>query len=107
MDLPRIVTILIVATVTVMGMLLTNVGTSPNLLHLLQLLPLLRVLLLQLLQLLLLATLQDLPSPYLQLTLRQLSTMSLLVLVIHLPLSSLFCQVNLPLGFLTPPAAII
>jgi hypothetical protein len=103
-DLPRIVTILIVA---VMGILLTNVGTSPNLLHLLQLLPLLRVLLLQLLQLLPLATLQDLPSPYLHLTLRQLSTMSSLVLVIHLPLSSPFCHVNLPLGFLTPPVAII
>jgi uncharacterized integral membrane protein len=33
-DLPRIVTILIVA---VMGMLLTNVGARPNILHLLQL----------------------------------------------------------------------
>jgi hypothetical protein len=102
--LPRIMTILIVA---VVGILLTNVGARPNLLHLQQLLPLLRVLLLRLLQLLPLATLQDLLSPYLQLTLRQLSTRSSLVLVMHLPLSSPFCQVNLPLGFLTSPAAII
>jgi hypothetical protein len=58
-------------------------------------------------QLLPLATLSDLLSPYLQLTLRQLSTRYSLVLVMHLPLSSPFCQVNLPLGFLTPPAATI
>jgi hypothetical protein len=47
-------------------------------------------LLLRLLQLLPLATLQDLLSPYLQLTLRQLSTRSSLILVMHLPLSFLF-----------------
>jgi hypothetical protein len=106
-DLPRTVTILFVAIVAVVGILLTSVSARPNLLHLPQSLPLLRMLLLQLLQLLPLAILQDLLSPYLQLTLRQLSTRSSLVLVMHLPLSSPICQVNLPLGFLTPPTAII
>jgi hypothetical protein len=106
-DLPRTVTILFVSIVDVVGILLTSFGARPNLLHLPQLLPLLKVLFLQLLQLLPLAILQDQLSPYLQLTLRQLSTRSSLVLVMHLPLSSPFCQVNLPLGFFTPPAAII
>jgi hypothetical protein len=101
--LPRIMTTIIVAIVAAVGILLTNVGARPNLLHLLQLLPLLRVFILQLLPL---ASLQDLVTPYLQLTLRQLSTKSSLVLVMHLPLSSPFCQVNLPLGFLILPAAI-
>jgi hypothetical protein len=40
-DLPRIVTILFVAIVTVVGILLTSVGARPNLLHLSQSLPLL------------------------------------------------------------------
>jgi hypothetical protein len=106
-DIPRTVTILFVAIVAVVGILLTSVGARPNLLHLPQSLQLLRVLLLRLLQLPPLAILQDLFSPYLQLTLRQLSTRSSLVSVMHLLLSSPFCQVNLSLGFLTPPAAII
>jgi hypothetical protein len=95
--LSRIVTIIIVTIVDIVSILLTNVGVRPNLMHLLQLLSLLRVLLLQLLPL---VSLRDLLSLYLQLTLRQLSTKFCLVLVIHLPLSSTFCQVNLSLGFL-------
>jgi len=93
---PRVMTILFVAIFAVVGILLTSVSARPNLLHLPQSLPLVRVLLLQLLQLLPLATLQAMLSPYLQLTLRQLSTRSLLVLVMHLPL-----------GFLTLLIAII
>jgi hypothetical protein len=89
-------TILFVAIFAVVGILLTSVSARPNLLHLPQSLPLVRVLLLQLLQLLPLATLQAMLSPYLQLTLRQLLTRSLLVLVMHLPL-----------GFLTLLIAII
>jgi len=104
---PRVVTILFFAIVVVVGILLTSVGARPNLLHLPQSLPLLRVLLLQLLQLLPLANLQAMLSPYLQLTLRQLSIRSLLVLIMHLPMSSPFCQVSLPLRFLTLLVAII
>jgi hypothetical protein len=79
--LPKILTTTIVAIVDIVGILLTNVGARPNLIYL-------KVLLLRLLPL---ASLKDLFSLYLQLTLRQLSTRSFPILVMHIPLSYLFC----------------